>query len=241
MHRFFLEALPEGATALLGGEEARHLRDVRRVCVGECVVLFDGRGGSLEGVVEDLDRNGARIRIEARRPSAPPPTPRVILATAVPKGDRWDWLLEKATEAGADEIRPVLFARGVARPDGTKRAKWERIAREACKQCGRNVLPEIGDPVGFSEAIESLKAASPTRFWADPAPDAEPVAKAFRAAGAPLACAVLIGPEGGLERHESEACAAAGFRRVSLGPNVLRIETAALAAIVAIRTAAEGG
>lgn len=202
-------------------------------------MLFDGEGEEAVGEVAELDRRSARIRIDERRPRQELPPPRVTLAVAVPQGDRWDWLVEKATEAGAAEVWPVLFARGVVRPDPARRERWERIAREACKQCGRSVLPGVPGPVALRDALPRLRALGPL-FLGEPGPSARPLPEAFRAAGCPAACSVLVGPEGGLEAWEEDEAASAEAVRVSLGPYVLRTETAALAAVVAVRAAAVG-
>ena len=149
------------------------------------------------------------------------PIPRVTLATAIPKGKRWTFLVEKATELGAARIVPVHFARGVAKGEGDT-DRWRRWAVEAAKQCGRDWLPVIDPPATLSDVLAGAEEGG--KWLADPGGD-----------GAVDVCVsgvvtVVVGPEGGVTEGERELCRAAGFGGLCLSVNVLRVETAALAA-----------
>jgi len=152
-------------------------------------------------------------------------TRRVTLAVALPKGDRQRWLVEKATELGAARLVPVVCERGVAQPNEKAQGRLRRTVVEASKQCGRNRLMEIAEPVDWATLIDST-AGIPTRLIAHPGaatgtPNLLPEADAI----------VAIGPEGGFTPAEVDAALAAGWQTIDLGRRILRVETAALAVL----------
>jgi len=218
--RFYTETLlTNPGPVAIDGEEARHALLSLRLRAGDEVVVFDGRGGRGVGRVAETGRRSVRVLVE-RVERREAPHPRVTLATAIPKGKRWPFLVEKAVELGAARIVPVHFARGVAKGEGDPE-RWRRWAIEAAKQCGRDWLPEIDPP---SALADILSRAEGVKWLADPggdgAVDVRPIADVT----------VLVGPEGGVTEDERGMCRAAGFAGLCLSRNILRVETAALAA-----------
>jgi 16S rRNA (uracil1498-N3)-methyltransferase len=169
------------------------------------------------------------VRITRLR-RAEPVRPLLTVATAVPKGKRWQQLVEKCTELGASRIRPVRFRQSVAE-GGSDPAKWRRWAVEAAKQCGRAWLPEVPAPVDLGAFLGEADAG--VAYVCDPR--GEPLLKFAAHMGVAEAVTVLVGPEAGLMPEEAELCREHGLAPLRLGPHVLRIETAAQAACAAVR------
>ncbi len=227
---FYCAPLPDvvGERVLLTGEEAGHALGARRLQVGSDIGLFDGQGTAARAVVTAVDRR--RHTLEAKltdRQRMPSPRPAVHLACALPKGDRAAVLLDMATQLGMVRFTPLVCARSVVKPGAHSAERWRRICLEACKQSRRFYLPEIEAP---ASPRELARRVPPGSLWvAHPAVDA---AAAF--IGPPTnTLTLLIGPEGGFTPQELEAVMTAGARPFSLGPAILRIETAAVAAVAA--------
>jgi len=224
--RFFLSAAPRDGTAVLAGDEARHLARVLRARVGDMVTLFDGRGRTWQARVERIARDTVELAAGAPVDAPPPAGPRLTLAVALPKGERQKWLVEKLTELGVSGLVPLETARGVAEATAAATARLERQVIEACKQCGRDTLMEIapGRPLAAL-----LADAAPTGARVVIAhPLAAPLDAAAVQAGATEVIA-LVGPEGGFTDDELAAAERAGAIRAALGPHILRVETAAIA------------
>ena len=218
-----------GREILLPPTEAHHAAHVLRLKAGDAVELFDGRGGAALGRIVRIKKGEVAAAIEGIRPAAARPEPLIHLGFAVPKGDRLDWLLEKASEMGAASLGPVLFERSVA--GGTalspaQRQRWLARCIAAAKQSGLDFLPQIEDPRPLAEFLSA--ASGSVGLCGDLAPGAAPLAEALRRRpGQPIT--ILVGPEGGLTDVERQLVRAAGFALVRLGRTTLRTETAALA------------
>lgn len=217
----------------LTGPEAHHLSRVRRASAGDAVEVFDGRGHAAVGRVESTAKDRAVLAIDGPSAGRPEPSATLTLATAVPKGERFDWLIEKATELGVARLVPLRTARSVVDPRAGKLDRLRRHVVEACKQSGRNRLMELAEPVDWeayvaSEATESRLIAHPNS--AVPIGRVGPVREAV----------VAIGPEGGFTDVEVERALACGWRAIGLGGNLLRIETAGLTAVAALLAQSEG-
>lgn len=214
----------------LPGEEARHAAAARRLAVGAAVTLFDGAGRFALGRLAACSRHAVTVAV-AEVSAQPAPPRAVTVATALPKGKRWQFLAEKLTELGAAAIVPVRFQRSVV--TGSDPESAGRWLREACKQCRRAALPRLAPEIALGAWLAGEEArglaARGALFLA--APDA-PVGMGGAVAPAPgqEAAACIVGPEGGLTDEETAACLAAGARPLSLGPYILRVETAGLAA-----------
>jgi 16S rRNA (uracil1498-N3)-methyltransferase len=212
----------------IDGDEARHLARVRRSAVGDMVELFDGQGIAFKAFIVGLGRD--RVDLEVLSEVIPDrvPVPTLTLATAIPKGDRVDWLVEKATEMGIDRIVPLVTTRSVVDPRSTKLERLRRTVIEACKQCGRNRLMTIEAPTPWAEFARRMPDA--TRILADPA--GLNVAKLLETG--PSDVCLAIGPEGGFTDDEIEHGRSVGWQAATLGPTVLRIETACLVGAAAV-------
>ena len=234
--RFFCPDAPVDGLVTLLGDEARHLARVRRVGIGEVVDLFDGRGCSFPAEVRDLGRD--RVTLRPVGPPTPGPASPLdlTLATAVPKGDRFDWLVDKATELGVSRLVPIATERSVVDPRATKLDRLRRAVVESAKQCRRDRLMEIAGPVDWSRFSGSAPAG--LRLIADPA--GLPIARLAGSIRRGDPAIVAIGPEGGFSPVEVEAALGLGWRAVSLGATVLRIETAGLAASALLLGLADG-
>lgn len=222
--RFFVDTPITGSLAVLTGDEARHLAAVMRARAGDEVTLFDGSGCEFTGRVQAIRKQAVEIEIVERR-SVSRELPRPLtLAVALPKGERQKWLVEKATELGVTRLVPLATERGVAQPVEAALDRLRRTVIEASKQCGRNQLMEIAAPVA-ARALFSQASTADERLIADPG--GQPLAATAVVTGAGILAA--IGPEGGFGPAELTAAREAGWQPVSLGPRILRIETAAIA------------
>lgn len=214
--------LPEKAAA--------HLGRVLRLRPGDEIVLFDGRGGEYSARLERIDRKVAVARITGYGGVERESALRITLVQGISRGERMDLTVQKATELGVNAIAPVLTRRSVVRLDAERAQRrtehWRAVAASACEQCGRNRLPEVLPPRTLDDYFESRDGTTPGLL-----PSV--------AGGLPMRSlddpgdrvAILIGPEGGLTAEEQETAKATGFVGVTLGPRVLRTETAALTAI----------
>jgi len=221
--------LASGSRRTIEGDAANHIARVLRLERGDALTVFDGRGGEYAARIEEF-RKGAVIVAVAERSAAERESPlSLTLAQGVSRGERMDWVVQKATELGVSRIVPVLTERTVVKlgPQQAERKvlHWQGIATAACEQSGRDRIPVVDLPLSLPEFLRGagqagrvlLSPAARLRVADLPRPDGEVV--------------VLIGPEGGLAEAEQQAALAAGFVGVRLGPRVLRTETAAVAAL----------
>ena len=229
---FLVDAVPNDDTVTLGGDEGRHAARVRRIGVGEVVLVGDGAGTVLECSVSAVRLDGLTLDVKARR-SVPAPDPRLVVVQALPKGERAELAVEVLTELGADAIVPWAASRSVTRWDGPRGQKalerWRRTAREAVKQSRRAWAPLVQELASTADVCALLGAAAGLVL--------------HEGAATPLACVdvpprgdvvVVVGPEGGIAAEELAAFAAAGAVAVRLGDPVLRTSTAGAAALAVL-------
>lgn len=209
-----------------------HLR-ARRLRPGDPLTLFDGADGIASARLERVDKRGATVRIEAVGEGGVEAPLRLTLIQGMGKGDAMDLVVQKATELGVAAIAPVYTANSVVRLKGEravrKHGHWQRVAVSACEQCGRNTLPRIEPPAPLSEVIDGLRGESGVVISADAGHGLNALAE--RASGH---LALAVGPEGGFSDDELDRLTKAGWSACHLGPRVLRMETAALAALTAL-------
>ena len=218
-------ALGEGVAVALDAAQANYLGNVMRLGVGAELLLFDGRSGEWLGRIAEAGKKRMTLTVE-RQTRQPEAMPDVWLAFAPVKRAQTDWLVEKATELGAARLLPVITQRTIA--ERVKLERLEAIAIEAAEQCGRTRLPEIAEPVTLKQLLADRDDAR-TLYFAD-----ESGGEAAAAAFARRAALILIGPEGGFTDEERTLVRArANSVAISLGPRILRAETAALAALAA--------
>lgn len=224
MHRFYVPASFESERIDVAGDEAAHMLRVLRLTVGTQVMLFDGRGNAAVAEIQEVQKRSARLRICERLPGKREIGPKITLLTAVPKSDRFRWLVEKATELGIDRLIPVRTERSVVHPGQGKLEKMEAASIAACKQCGRNDLLTIEPLQDWADVLDTLP---PAPLWV-----ADPHGQPLREVRFPAASeevVLAVGPEGGFTDDEIDLAIKAGAARVRLGSSILRIETAAVA------------
>lgn len=224
----------EWQSATLTGDEARHLSQVLRIKPGETVTVFDGCGHRAKAEVLSVSRDHVSLKLgETLTP--PPPLPAITLAQAIPKGKNMDLIVQKAVELGIARIQPLVTKNTIVQPGEGKSDKWRRNALEACKQCGQDTLPDIADPLPFGRWLASPPEAPGLKLIASLAPGARLFRETLRAHPGTKEAVLLVGPEGDFTPEETEAAIAAGFLPVSLGDIVLRVETATLYCLSALR------
>ena len=235
--RFYADvALVTGTSISLPEQTARHVQ-VLRLQPGEHITLFNGRGdaeGEFDATVERMGRSDVDVTIGAYTATAREAARPIHLVVAMPANDRMDWLIEKATELGAASIQPVMSERSVLRLKAEradkKAAHWRGIAIASSEQCGRNRVPLIHDVATLGDWLKkaALSAGAGTRLLLSLQDGTRPLNQAVAGTGA---LTFLSGPEGGLSPAEEAAAIACGFSPVTLGPRILRAETAPLACL----------
>ncbi|HXM35113.1 MAG TPA: 16S rRNA (uracil(1498)-N(3))-methyltransferase [Pyrinomonadaceae bacterium] len=231
----------------LAAAEARHLRDVLRLGPGDEICVFDGEGREFQCVIEESRRDWANLRLIEEVSAARPESPLdLTLAIALLKGEKFDLVVQKATELGVTRIQPVVTQRGDVRlrdeQDAKRVTRWQRIALEAAKQSGRARVPEVAAPVSFSSLVEgrsspvSTAAENDAHLLMFSERDGQPLAEVFKPLGAiSLPFTALVGSEGGWTDEEIAHARAAGWGIVTLGGRVLRAETAAITVVVLLQ------
>ena len=223
MQRFYVEGRLDGGEVALPAHVARQVTSVLRMKAGDRLALFDGSGPEWVGELLHAGK-AARVRLVERLEPAPAPRRAVTLCQAVLKGERMEWVLQKGTELGVVAFRPLLTERVVAQKEEVP-ARWRRIVIEAAEQCGRTVLPALHAPGQLTEALEMPGAQA--LCWEN---ERTRTLWSYLAEGAPDVLRLFVGPEGGFTEREAEQARSAGATTVSLGEQILRAETAAVAA-----------
>jgi 16S rRNA (uracil1498-N3)-methyltransferase len=217
--------LPEAA--------ARHVAALR-LQSGDALTVFNGRGGEYRASLIDTSKRGVRVRIDEHIAIERESTLQITLALGISAGDRMDYSLQKSTELGVTAIQPLSTERSVVRLASERAEKrlahWQNVVIAACEQCGRNRVPQVAPVLALTNYLAGVEPG-PRLLMLTPGA-ALPLKQAMRAG----AFTVLIGAEGGLSQDERVAARLAGFEPVSLGPRILRTETAPIAAIVVLQT-----
>jgi 16S rRNA (uracil1498-N3)-methyltransferase len=226
---FVRQPLGGGAAVDLDSNQANYLGNVLRLGPGDELLVFDGISGEWLARIADASKKRMTLRVESRT-REPEIIPDVWLAFAPVKRAQTDWLVEKATELGAARLIPVMTQRTVA--ERVRLDRLESIAIEAAEQCGRTRVPEIAKPLPLKRLIDELDPARHLYFADESGGD--PLVSAFREGPA----IILVGPEGGFTDEERSFVRSSGAVAVSLGPRILRAETAALAALAAFMAVA---
>ncbi len=233
MPRFLLP--PESwSTGELLGDEAKHLGQVLRIKSGESVTVFDGCGRQAEAQVISVTRDRVRLQ-PGEAIGKPAPRPVITLAQAIPKGKNMDLIVQKAVELGVARIQPLITRHTIVQPGEGKADKWRRTALEACKQCGQNTLPEVADPLPYDTWISSQAAMRDLKVIASLAPGAQALRTLLRRHTDQESCTILIGPEGDFAADETKSALDAGFLPATLGNIILRVETASMYLMSAVR------
>lgn len=231
MPRFFLD-MPSGysaASLIIGGPDAAHIRRVLRMQSGEALTVCDGRGTDYACEIAGFEGDTVRVSVLSQSPTLSEPTLAVTLYQGLPKGDKMEWILQKSVELGVTTVVPVATARSVVRLEGKeekKRERWQRIAAEAAGQCGRGIIPRVEAPLTFAQALDRMRGEKTICFY-------EGGGRPLKELVAPkeIRLSVLIGPEGGFADEEIAALREVGAAVATLGPRILRCETAPLAVL----------
>jgi 16S rRNA (uracil1498-N3)-methyltransferase len=246
-------SLAPGSLVELPKDTAAHIAKVLRARSGEAVLLFNGNGEEYCGVLETVRGNRASVAVGAAQAVNNESPLSITLLQCIPRGERMDLIVQKATELGVQHIVPVLSQRSVVRLDGAqaraKQAHWRAVAISACEQCGRARLPTVAEPQALLRYLGLPAPPGARRFVLEPAPSQpQPHGGAPAPPGLPAPVGqsappvglrraeIAVGPEGGFAAEELEAFQLAGFSRAALGPRVLRTETAAIAGVVWLQT-----
>jgi len=228
MHRF-IAAVEDSDIVLLDEAESNHAKNVLRVRTGDAVEVLDGCGRRFRAEVAEVSSKRVSVRIAEELPGNEAPV-EITLYQGLPKLDKLDFVIQKATELGAARVVPVEMERSVARISGDaakKLDRLERIAHEAAKQCGRGRVPEITRPLTWKQALNDMQQRQLMLIpWEEAS--GYRLSDAHRAHPDARDIGILVGPEGGIAPGEIEAVSG---ERITLGPRILRTETAAVAAL----------
>jgi 16S rRNA (uracil1498-N3)-methyltransferase len=236
---YFPGIMGKGEIFDLGGENLRYVKSVLRMKRSDHLVLFDGAGWEYEAVIRNFSANGVSVEVLGKN-RIEDESPKITVLQALPKANKMDSIVRKATELGARTIIPFRSARSVpqltADKAHTRVLRWRSIATEAARQCGRSDIPEVSDVLSFEEMLASAEGA-PLKiiFWEEESERGiKKLLRNDRYEGA-KDVTVMIGPEGGFSREEVESAVRKGFISVSLGRNVLKVETAAVSILSIIQ------
>ncbi|MEE0252510.1 MAG: 16S rRNA (uracil(1498)-N(3))-methyltransferase [Acutalibacteraceae bacterium] len=233
MPRFFINESPS-QQAIITGEDSKHITKSLRMKVGESLVLCNGQGMDYHCTISSMDEHQVVVSVNSSVPTISEPSVSVTLYQGLPKSDKMDSVVQKAVEMGVTRIVPVLTQRCVSRPDQKSAQKkverWQKISVEAAKQCGRGILPPVSPVTDFSAALRQAASESTILFFYEGGGQSlhqciDPSCKSY---------SIFIGPEGGFAEEEVQLALDSGVKKATLGPRILRTETAPVAALAAI-------
>ncbi len=237
MDRFFLAPDQWEGNLALTGAEAHHCGRVMRKQAGDRVLIFDGRGREGQAEISELSKNEVGLVLLEER-VVKGLSPQIEIAVGVPKGKTFELILQKAVEMGVTRIQPLISEQGNVRFKGNegeaKREKWQRVALEACKQCGQNVLPEVALPRDVGSYLAALEGGE-ARFVGALREESRAFKALLDQIDFPERVSIMVGPEGDFSSNEYERIMDAGFAPVDLGDLVLRSETAVFWMLAALR------
>lgn len=243
MHRFFVPAAAEaqpGQSLTLPADVAHQLHHVLRMQPGDAILLLDNAGWMLTGRLTAVSVRQVTVEIEDRRPAGGEPPLQLTLYQALLPRDKFEWVLQKGTEVGVSRFVPVVTQRSLVQTTAlkaNKRARWEKILAEAAEQCRRGRIPTLASPLPLAQALAEGKAADVALMAWEEVGNGRSLTQAM-----PLdarSIALFIGPEGGFAPEEVAAAQTHGVQPVTLGPRILRTETAAIVASALLVYAAE--
>jgi 16S rRNA (uracil1498-N3)-methyltransferase len=232
MHRFFLppDAI-QGETIIFPADTAQQIQRVLRLRSGEKVTVLDNSGWQYSVALTDANRGQVSGRVLEKSPVQSEPPVHLSLYLCLTQREKFEWMLQKCTEVGTAEFTPVLSSRSLVQDKQTyenKHSRWERIILEAAEQSGRGRIPPLNPPLDYTAAVETARATNDLCLIAWEEEHALRLPAALQNGPANTHLALLIGPEGGLSTGEVDQAVQMGWRAVSLGPRILRMETAAV-------------
>lgn len=246
MSRFFVNIDSvdfENSRITISGEDVKHIRSVLRSMPGDKLELSDGCGMDYSTTIEAIEKDSIIAKIVCAEPNKTEPPVNITLFQGIPKADKMEYIIQKCVELGVKRIVPVITARTVvkfdnARDTAAKTARWKRIAMEAAKQCDRGIVPVVEEPVRLDKALK-LAVDCDLRLLPYEEEDKGSlrrylVEQKLKQSGDINSIAVFIGPEGGFAAEEVQKAVESGFKSVTLGPRILRTETAGVAVLAII-------
>ncbi|MEH6589436.1 MAG: 16S rRNA (uracil(1498)-N(3))-methyltransferase [Halioglobus sp.] len=228
------QALAANSVLTLEPQASAHIGRALRMRAGDAITLFNGDGNSYNATIDEIGKRAATINVLEQLLADNESPLQIELGIAISRGDRMDWIVQKATELGVNRITPLQTERGEVKLKGERAEKklghWRQISISACEQCGRNQLPQLSPLTGLDSWLSNVSAQRKfVLHHRDTSLDKSPKA--------PESVAILVGPEGGLSPAEIDVAIDKGFEALTLGPRVLRTETAPLAAIAILQAA----
>lgn len=225
--RFFVERLPASGFAELDEGESRHASNVLRMSAGDDCLAFDGCGGEARCTVTKVNKRAVELEVVERLDTNRELPKPIHMSVALPKGDRQKTLVDFLVQLGVQSLQPLVTKRGVAQPVDSALLRLRRSVIESSKQCGRNRLMQVLEPVDFTKLTSAPQADSRLQIFAHPYGDVVPLNHLQSNVRATDGVTVLIGPEGGFTGEEADSLRASGWIAASLGPRILRVEVAA--------------
>lgn len=230
MPRFFIDFKPVGS-CVLSGENSMHISRSLRMCAGDRLTLCDGCGVDYDCVITAIDKENVYLDVLGEEPSRSEPQLNVTLYQCLPKGDKMELIIQKAVEIGVHKIIPVISSRVISRPDEKSMKKkldrWQKISLEAAKQSGRGIIPKIEPMIKFSALLSQIPNFDQSFFCYEAG--GKPIDKVFSHSSENAA--IIIGSEGGFSEQEAAEISNAGADTITLGPRILRAETAPIAVL----------
>ena len=231
MNRFYVPFRAGLKNLWIDSSESHHIVHVKRLKIGDNIIVFNGIGDEFEAEIEYIEDNRVKVKINQQKTISKENSVGIVIAFAIPKGKRSHLLVQKCTELGAHKLIPVNYARSVVKLKddcSVKIEKWQKIAIEASKQCGRNTITEIGEVVNFDSILNTTDSYDLPLFACNQS-DSDNLKNTLQEYQKPNNILSFIGPEGGFTSNEIEMAKKAGCKFVSLGCQILRVETAAIA------------
>ena len=231
MNRFYVPFHAGLKNLWIDSSESHHIIHVKRLKIGDSIIVFNGTGDEFEAKIEDIEDNRVNVRINQQKTISKENIVEINVAFAIPKGKRSHLLIQKCTELGVHKLIPINYARSVVKLKddcSVKIEKWQKIAIEASKQCGRNTITEIGNVVDFDNILNTSDSYDLPLFACSQS-DSDNLKNTLQEHPKPNNILSFIGPEGGFTTNEIEMAKRAGCKIVSLGSQILRVETAAIA------------
>ena len=231
MNRFYVPFRAGLKNLWIDSSESHHIVHVKRLKIGDNIIVFNGIGDEFEAEIEYIEDNRVKVKINQQKTISKENSVGIVIAFAIPKGKRSHLLVQKCTELGAHKLIPVNYARSVVKLKddcSVKIEKWQKIAIEASKQCGRNTITEIGEVVNFDSILNTTDSYDLPLFACNQS-DSDNLKNTLQEHPKPNNILSFIGPEGGFTSNEIEMAKKAGCKFVSLGRQILRVETAAIA------------
>ncbi len=236
MHRFFaLADSITGSEVRISGDDVKHMAKVLRLSLGDCVSVCDGEGHDYLCSIREIGKDLVTLDILEKKINQNESNIQITLYQGLPKGDKMEYIIQKCVELGVNRIVPTVMKRTVVkiRESSGKGQRWQRISEEAAKQSGRGIVPVVCEPIQFEDAVEGF---SPDTLYVLPYENEKNTSlkEVLRENSSYTKIAIIIGPEGGFDEEEVNLAEKKGAHIVTLGPRILRCETAPVAAVSAV-------